>query len=262
MKRFFYYLKIWWMMSKYAFVVFLSNKVAVLIFLLGKILRFSFFIAFLFFLLKGTKSLAGYDIYQVMFFFLTFNLIDVSSQFLFREVYRFRQQVISGTFDLTLAKPINPLFRVLMGGADIVDFITIPPLVFAVWYVGSYLSPSPVTILIYILLIFNGIIIAASFYIFIISFGIITLEVDHATMIYRDIEDLGKLPIDIYREPLKSVVTYLIPIGVMVTLPAKVFMGLISPAGVLTGISLGLGLFFLAVKFWNYAVRFYTSASS
>jgi len=40
------------------------------------------------------------------------------AQLLFRDVYRFRPKVVSGDFDLILVKPINPLFRVLLGGAD------------------------------------------------------------------------------------------------------------------------------------------------
>ena len=56
-------------------------------------------------------------------------LIDVISQFLFREVYRFRPLVVSGEFDLVLVKPVSSLFRSLAGGADVIDLITIPPYV-------------------------------------------------------------------------------------------------------------------------------------
>ena len=149
------YAKIWWLMSKNAFLAVLSQRLGFGIFLLGKLLRFAFFIGFLFFLLKGTDRLAGYNLIQTLLFFLTFSLIDTVSQFLFREVYRFRPQVVSGSFDLVLAKPVNALFRVLMGGADIIDLVTIPPLVFAVVYVGCLLHPDMLHTTYYILLIFK-----------------------------------------------------------------------------------------------------------
>ncbi len=262
MKHIFRYLKIWWMMSRNSFLAVFNQKVALFIFLTGKILRFAFFIIFIYFLVGGTKSLAGYNSTQVIFFFLTFNLIDVLAQFLFREVYRFRPLVVSGDFDLVLVKPINALFRVLMGGADVIDLITIPPLIFAVWYVGRLFNPSMLQATLYILLLINGLLIAAAFHIAVLALGIITLEVDNIIMIYRDLVALGRFPIDIYKEPLRSAITYLIPVGIMITLPAKALMGLTSPVSILISLAVGLVAILAAYKFWNYALKFYTSASS
>ena len=262
MKRLTYYVKIWLKMSENSFVTMLSQKIGAAIFLTGKILRFIFFLSFLYFILKGAQRLAGYNTHQAIFFFLTFNVVDVFSQFLFREVYRFRPLVVSGDFDLILLKPMSALFRVLMGGADAFDFITIPPLLFAVYFVGRLLDPGILQIFLYIFLLANGLLIATAFHIAVISLGIITLEIDHTIMIYRDIMNLGRFPTDIYKQPLQGVLTYLIPVGIMITLPAKALMGLVTPVGVLASfIFSGLAIF-MSLKFWNYALKQYTSASS
>jgi len=244
-KRMLYYFKIWWMMSKNSFLSMLAHRVGVIVFLLGKILRFTFFVAFIYFLLVKTETLAGYTLNQTIFFFLTFNLIDIVAQFLFREVYRFRPLVVSGGFDLVLTKPISALFRSLMGGADVLDLITIPPLFAAIYYLGRFLNPLPIQVLFYLLLIFNGLIIATAFHIAVLSLGIITLEIDHTIMIYRDLVNLGRFPIEIYKQPLRGILTYLIPVGIMISLPAKSLMGLV-----------------ISVSFWNFALKHYTSASS
>src|SRR3990172_1736822 len=256
------YFKIWWLMSKNAFISMLANRLGASVFMFGKLLRFGFFLVFIVFLLKGTNTLAGYNLNQTLFFFLTFNLIDVVTQFLYREVYRFRPLVVSGSFDLVLTKPVNALFRSLMGGADILDFMTIPPLILAIYFLGRSLNPTTVQVLLYLFLLINGLLIATAFHISVLSLGIITLEIDHTIMIYRDITNLGRFPVDIYRQPLRGVLTYLIPVGIMMTLPAKALMGLVSPLGV--GISLGLAAtgIFLSLRFWNLALRQYTSASS
>lgn len=262
MKRFFYYTKIWWMMSKNSFEMFISQRVGMSIFLFGKILRFIFFFAFLYFILNGAKNLAGYNPTQAIFFFLTFNVVDVLGQFFFREVYRFRPLVVSGDFDLILTKPTSALFRVLMGGADVIDLVTIPPLFFAVYYVGRLLSPSPAQTLLFLALIFNGLLISTAFHIAVLSLGIITLEIDHSIMIYRDLTNLGRFPIDIYKQPLRGFLTYLVPVGVMITLPAKALMGLVSPTGILLSFALGMISIFAALRFWNFALTKYSSASS
>lgn len=249
-------------MSRNSFMDVLFQKMAFLIFLIGKVLRFLMFFGFLFFLLKGTKNLAGYNLNQTIFFFLTFNLVDVVSQFLFREVYRFRPLVVNGGFDLILVKPMSALFRVLMGGADVIDLATIPPLIFAIYWVGNLLHPTQFQLLIFLLLLINGLLIATAFHIAVLGFGIITLEIDHTIMIYRDLTSLGRLPVDIYKEPLKSILTYLIPVGIMVTLPAKALMGLVSPAGVILSLSIGILGVILAIRFWKFALTKYASASS
>lgn len=260
--RLFYYFKIWLLMSKNSFMMVLNQKKLFALFLTGKVLRFSFFVAFLYFLVLGSQQLAGYSVIQTIFFFLTFNLIDVIAQFLYREVYRFRNLVVSGDLDLVLAKPISALFRVLMGGSDVIDFVTIPPLVFTVWYVGSQLNPTLLNTIYYLVLLINGLIISTSFHIAVLALGIITLEIDHTIMIYRDLTNLGRLPVDIYKQPLQGVLTYLIPVGIMITLPAKALMGLVSVYGILLSFGLGIIAFFISLKFWNFALKKYTSASS
>jgi len=256
------YLKVWWLMSRNSFLGFLTQRFGAVIFLTGKLLRFGFFFIFIVFLLKGTKTLAGFNLNQTIFFFLTFNLIDVVSQFLFREVYRFRPLVVSGGFDLVLTKPISALFRSLMGGADVLDLITIPPLVVAIILAGRTLNPSILHSAYYIVLIFNSLVLATAFHIAVLSLGIITLEIDHTIMIYRDLTNLGRFPVDIYKEPLKGILTYLVPVGIMITLPAKAFIGLVSFKGILVSFALGILAISIALRFWDFALTKYTSASS
>ncbi len=249
-------------MSKNSFMVYLNQKKILAIFLTGKILRFIFFTGFLYFLVVGSERLAGYSVNQTLFFFLTFSLVDSISQFFFRDVYRFRTLVVTGDFDLILIKPISSLFRVLLGGADVIDFITLPPLFFAAYFIGGKLDPTTFQIFLYLLLVLNGLLLATAFHIAVLSLGIVTLEIDNTIMIYRDVTNLGRIPIDIYKEPLRGILTYLIPVGMMITTPAKALMGLVTPIGILGSFSLGIIALFVSLRFWNYALKQYSSASS
>lgn len=257
-----YYLIIWLKMGKNAFVVYLNQRGVLAVFLIGKIVRFLFTLAFLYFMVSGAKSLAGYDSNQIIFFFLSFNLVDIVSQFLFREVYRFRNMVISGDLDLVLVKPLNPLFRILFGGADIIDLITIPPVIAVIFYYGAKLNPGFLDVVFYFLLIANSLIISAAFHITVISMAIITLEVDHTVMIFRDLSRLGTVPVDIYKEPFRIAITYIIPIGIMLSFPAKAFLGVLGIKLILVSFLFGAFSLFFSLRFWEYAIRKYTSASS
>lgn len=261
-KKIKYYFRIWWHLNIKNILPVFNHNPTIIVFLIGKIIRFVFFGGFIYFLLKGTNTLAGYSLNQTLFFFLTFNLIDITGQFLFREVYRFRPQIISGTFDFILTKPMSPLFRVLLGGADATDLITLPPLIAILWYYGSLLDPNGLAVFYYIILVLNGLVISAAFHILVLAMGIITLEIDHTVMIYRDLVGLGRFPVDIYKEPLRSLITFIVPIGLMISIPAKALMGLINPVGVLSSVIFGIALLMLSLQFWKYALKKYTSASS
>lgn len=239
-----------------------ANRRVLFIFLVGKIIRYIAYFGFLYLLVSGTGGILNYSKEQTLFFTATYVLIDTTAQFFFRNVYSFRRLVITGDLDLILVKPSNTLFRVLLGGPDPIDLVTIPPIILIVVWIGSSLNPGLLQILLYIALILNGLVIAASFHIFVLAFGVISLEVDHLIHLYRDVTSMSRFPVDIYREPLRSVLTFIIPVGVMITIPAKAISGLVGVYGVISSFAIGIIFLFASVKFWNFALKRYTSASS
>jgi len=245
--------------SQIAFV----SRFGAVIFIFGKILRFAFFLLFLLLLISKTKAIVGYEIWQVIFFFATFNLVDTLVQFFLREVYRFRSYVVSGDFDYFLIKPISPLFRSLFGGSDVLDIpmllISVGFVIMSIFIIGD-ISLSGV--LVYLLLILNAFLIAFIFHIFILVVGILTTEVDNTLWLYRDITQMGRLPIDIYKEPIRGVLTFILPVGIMMTFPPKSLMGLLSIQSIMIALLVSAVLLYVSLKCWKFALRHYTSAGS
>lgn len=257
------YFRVWLKLTAYSFMTMLTSRFSFGLFFVGKALRFTFFFVFLLFLLSKTKVLAGYNLYQAALFVLTYNLIDTGVQLLFREVYRFRPLVVSGNFDLVLAKPLNPLFRVLAGGADIIDLLMFIPFVFGTIYLAGKIGG--ITLwgaIFYLLLIANAFLIATAFHIAVLALGILTTEIDNSIMVYRDVTRMAMIPIDVYKEPLRTFITYILPVGIMMAFPAKALMGLLSGWGILVAFLTGIFLFILSLKLWYFALGQYSSASS
>ena len=244
-------------------MVSLTSRFNAGVFFTGKLLRFLFFLIFLLTVFTSARTLAGYTSDQMIFFYFSFSLLDTVTQLFFREVYRFRPLIVSGDFDFALVKPMNPLLRVLVGGADPLDLGMLPLYIAAVVITGGRLGDvQGMNIASYVLLLANGFIIATGFHILVLALGILATEVDHAIMIFRDVVSMGRIPTDIYHEPLRMITTFVIPVGVMMTFPAKSLMGLLSPWMIATSLLLG-GLFFvLCLKAWQYALSQYSSASS
>lgn len=256
-------LKIWWLYTKYTFLQIMTNRTLMLVFLLGKIVRIAMFFMFLLFVFGGTSQIGGYSRNQILFFYLTFNLIDTSAQLLFREAYRFRPLVISGNFDFVLLKPVNPLIRVLLGGTDLMDLIMLVLITgVTFWFGFSNITRDPSLWLIFITLVINSVVFAASFHIFVLGLGIVTLSVDHLVMIYRDLTALLRIPVDLYTEPLRSFLTFVLPLGIMFTFPPKVLMGFLSWPYLIISFLFSLLLLVVNLKFWKYSLQHYQSASS
>lgn len=258
-----HYFRIWKRYTLNSFSTYLDSRFGAAIFLTGKLLRFLFFLIFLFLLLGNTKNLGGFNIYQVTFFFLTFNLIDTITQLLYREVYRFRPLVVEGRFDYVLLQPINSLFRSLAGGADFLDMVMLIPVLAMIIYVAFHLSPiSLIKIILYIILLINSFVLTTALHIIVLAVGILTTTVDHTIMIYRDLTSMGRIPIDIYKEPLRSLLTFIIPVGVIMTFPAKALMGLLSIWGVVISLLIAGVFLYGSLRLWRFALTKYTSASS
>ncbi|MBI2011979.1 ABC-2 family transporter protein [Candidatus Daviesbacteria bacterium] len=262
MKKFYKYLKVWWIYAVNTLQIQLVVRWAVALFLIAKLLRFGIFLFFIIILVSQTRVLAGYSLDQTILFFLSFNLVDILAQMLFREVYRFRQAIVSGTFDFYLMKPINVLFRSLLGGPDIIDFITLIPLIWAIVYFINSLDISSINLFIYIFLIIAGFIISMAFHILVLSLAVVTTEIDSAVLLYRDVSGMGRVPIDIYKEPIRGLLTFVIPVGIMMTFPTKSLLGLLSPLSILYAFLFSIVFLFTSLKVWHQAVLKYSSASS
>lgn len=253
-------IKIFLLFGKYSLKSTLKNAVGAISFLIGKILRFGLYFMFIFYLLGNTKLLVGYNTTQTIIFFLTFNIIDTLAQILFREVYRFRPLVVSGELDAILIKPYHPFMRILLGGIDFMDIITVFLYgILLIYFITQLSVLSVLNVLLFFALIINGLVIAAAFHIIVLALGILSTEIDHAIMIYRDLTRMGTLPVDIYAEPIRTFFTFVVPIGIMMTFPAKSLFGLLSGQFIAMSFAVSSILLLFSLFLWDRALKKYQS---
>ncbi len=248
-------LRIFILFSQYALKSILLYPVGTILFTLGKIIRFLLFFFFVYFLVSKTSSLKGYTTDQAIIFYLTFNVIDTAAQLLFREVYRFRQLVVSGDLDGILLKPYHPFLRVLVGGIDPLDagVLILYVILTLAFIIKLSATLSLVAIVMYFLLIVNAMVIGTAFHILVLAFGILTSNIDHGVMIYRDLTSVGRFPLEIYQEPFRWLITFVIPVGIMMSFPTQSLFGKL-------GINLTIVAFVLAGTFMYVSLRLWESA--
>lgn len=251
-------LRIWFLYTAMSFERTLSNRFISLVFVISKFIRVAIFLVFLLLIFSNASNISGFSREQMVFFYLSYNLIDTAAQFLFRNVYTFQSTVVSGDLDYVLLKPLNPLIKVLLGGADVLDLIMLAVITLVTVCFGlSYISTDFLFWLGFWALVFNALIIAASMHIFVLGIGVITVSIDHLIMIYRDITALMRIPVDLYADPLRSLLTVVVPLGIMFTFPPKFLMHLLTFDWLIYSVVVSVVLFFSSLKFWNYSLRHY-----
>jgi len=254
------YLIVWWKMAGVSIQSALTHRWGASLFVAGKLIRFGLFIIFLQVLHQRVNQLASYSLAQMMVFFLVFNLVDLFGQIFFRGIYWFRNKVVSGEFDFHLVKPMNALFQALTAQTDILD-VPLLVIVIAVLVtqpinlnVAGWLSLGAVLV--------SSLAIVTAIHIGVAALGVLTTEVDHTIMIYRDVSQMARFPVDIYTDWIRTVLTFVIPVAVAFTWPAKALMGLVSWQAVLGSVGAAGVSLVASLKLWNYALKHYASASS
>ncbi|HYD35299.1 MAG TPA: ABC-2 family transporter protein [Vitreimonas sp.] len=258
------YYQVWFITASNALQRAFVNRWTNVLFILGKVLRLGMSLLFLYLLKERNITIAGYTTDQVIVFFLTYQFIDIVAQVLYRGVYNFGRLIKSGEFDFYLARPISALFRSLTGEPDINDvFFLVPSTVLSIWLIAQLpLSITVSSVLLYLVVIINSLLIATGLHILVLVVGIVTTEVDNIIWTYRDITRLGQFPVTMYVEPLRTALFFILPVGFMYTIPAQVLLG--SPLSFSIPVTLGIGVvfFWITLKIWAWGLQRYSSASS
>lgn len=259
-----HYFRIWKQLASCAIQSTLSNRIDSLGYLLGKLVRFGFFWLFLVSIFQHTSDIAGYSKYEVLLFYVTYNLMDILPQIFFRGIYWFRHDVMQGNFDFVLVKPVKPLFYTLSRFTDLLDMIFIVPVLFLFVFVISKLgaSISLFNAAAYLIFLVFGFITVLAIHILSASITMRTLESENFIWAYRGAMTMGTFPPEIFSNTVKYIFTFGMPIMIIVAFPAKALLGMLSLQWGIIGAIYSLLFFSFSIWLWNRNLKYYSSASS
>lgn len=257
------YWRIWLRTASMAMQAQLTYRLGSAGFLIGKMFRLVFFFAFMAAVFNHVETVAGYSLLETALFFMTYNLVDMTAQILFRGVYGARRTVSEGDFDFYLVQPCSPLFRMTCSSVDFLDIITIIPVIVMTGVCFHRLPPlGAAAYAAYGALMLNGVALIFSIHVLVAGLAVRTQELESAIWIYRDVMFMGKFPVDVYAPAVRWALTIGVPVAVMTTFPAKAALGLLSPAWIVYAFALTAAALPLSWLFWRGSVARYTSSSS
>lgn len=265
MRHFKSYLRVWLKLTTQQFQSQVANsRGAAALFIFGKLFRLGTAFLMVYVIVGRAKLIAGYDLSQAVFILALFNLISSLTQLFMRGIYIFRQKVVDGTFDFYLLNPLSELFYSLFSYTDPLDLILFIPYVsIMVWaWIGTGFPITFINILILILVVIIAETMILAWHIFMIGIGIKYLEVDNTIMLYRDLERMAAMPIEIYGKYGSAVLTYIFPFALIATIPARIIFSLYNPWYLLGFALLAVFQLKLSLLFWSKCLESYSSASS
>ena len=172
-------------------------------------------------------------------------------------------EVWTGKLDFTLLRPVNVQFLVslrtwrlfalfdlalalgVLGTAITRTGLAMPPARWLAFLISLF---SSLTIMYAILLLFAA-------FVF-LSAGVLF------TWIFDALYQMARYPVAIYPGWLRLVLTWIVPVGMMTTIPAQALRGDVPPGLLAGAVALALGLLFAASAFFRLTLRRYASASS
>ena len=203
-----------------------------------------------------------HELYIVLgLFVLILGCVDA---FLTPNVQDFMEHIRLGTMDFILLKPINSQVHTSLRRLNVwrlTDVVLGASLVlYAVGQLDS--RPQPLHILYFLLLLGCALLIMYSLVMLLITSAFWFVQLENIMELLFTFYEAGRFPVTIFPGWVRVILTFVVPIAFVTTIPASVLLARLDGVFVAYAVLVAAALLTASVLFWNYAIRHYSSASS
>jgi len=212
-----------------------------------------------------TDSLAGWRPPELLAIVGVYTLVSGLTQLVIRpSLARFMEDVRLGTLDFMLTKPVDGQVLVSMRQIEVwklVDVVVgLVVLAVAIAQLGASVGAAEAVAFLVALL--AGVTIIYSFLLILATCAFWFVRLDNILSIFQSMYEAGRWPIGIYPPWLRTVLTFLVPIGFAITVPTEGLVGRLTSPNLLGAMALAVALPIVARVFWRIGVRHYSGASA
>ena len=212
---------------------------------------------------NGTDTFQGWSWPEALLVLGIFTLLQgISATFLVPNLNRIVRHVQEGTLDFILLKPISSQFWL---STYSVSPWGLPDVAFGlllVGYAGTRLRLGMAQYLGSLAPIALGVVILYSLWFMLGATSIWFVKIYNVTEVLRGLVEAGRYPIAAYPAAYRIFFTFIVPVTFLTTVPAEVMLQRAEWSWLLGSFGLACLLFLVANRFWKFALRYYTSASS
>jgi ABC-2 type transport system permease protein len=239
-------------------VKFLTNVFMSVFWLLSAIVSVAVFFS-------HTDKIGGWSWPEVLMVVALFTFFSgVMEAFLRPNVGAVLDQIRDGTFDFVLIKPVNVQFIASLRSIVFWQLIDIVIGLGLVVYALSQLHiiPTLAQIAAFALMLLSATAIVYSLWLMMVSLAFWFVRLDNFTELFYGFYQAGRYPVTIYRGIVRAFLTFIVPIAFVTTFPASALLGRLDQTTAAIGVGFAILFFLAASRFWRYALRYYSSASS
>lgn len=212
-----------------------------------------------------TDNLAGWRPAELLAIVGVYSLVSGLTQLIVRpSLSRFMEDIRLGTLDFTLTKPVDAQMLVSMRQIEVwklVDvFVGLVVLAVAMVQLGATIGPAEAVLFVVALL--AGVTIIYSFLMILAICAFWFVKLDNILQIFQSMYEAGRWPIAVYPPWLRVALTFLVPVGFAITVPAEGLVGRMTIGSILGAVALAIVLPLVARRFWRIGVRHYSGASA
>ena len=235
---------------------FLIASVSSLVNLIG-----SLFGLFLFY--RTGYQFAGWDWQAALLVLGLFTILQgVAATLFIPNLNRIVRYVEQGTLDFVLLKPISSQFWLSLRQLSPWGLPDIAFGVGLILYASRLKNLSLGNLGFGAILLAFGTVILYSLWFMLGATSIWFVKIYNVTEVLKGFLEAGRYPVVAYPAIYRVFFTFVIPIAFLTTIPAEAMLGRLNPLWLLADLGLAIALLWISHRFWQFALKFYTSASS
>lgn len=221
----------------------------------------SLFGLFLFY--RTGYSFAGWDWNASLLVLGVFTLLQgFSSVALAPNLNRIVRHIEQGTLDFVLLKPISSQFWLSTRSLSPWGLPDVGFGLMVLGYAGQRLGLSPWAYGAGIVPVLLSCLILYSLWFMLGAMSVWFVKIYNVTEVLRGLVEAGRFPMAAYPVGYRFFFTFVVPVAFLTTVPAQAFLGQMTWGWLGGSILLAIALLIASNRFWRFALRFYTSASS
>tara|TARA_B100000242_G_scaffold265138_1_gene213124 strand:- start:68 stop:862 length:795 start_codon:yes stop_codon:yes gene_type:complete len=234
------------------------DLVTAILSLLGSIFLLSIFF-------QNNNSIGGWKFEQALIIQAIYTILNgITNTWFNPNLTEIVKHIREGTLDFVLLKPIDSQFfislkkitpsgflEIILGFCLLIYCIKLNQINLNL----SFLTLSSITIICSISILY-------SLWFFISTTTIWFVKTWNATEVLRSFLYIGRFPLNSFSFSLRIFFSIFIPIAFITTIPSEVFLGIYQLWKIMLELTVAIVFLFTSRKFWLFALKFYSSASS
>jgi len=213
---------------------------------------------------RYTGSLGGWTFHQALALFGIYLLIEeFASGFLAFNIGSLPELIRRGDLDFILLKPVNSQLQVSIRHFRIVS---LPAYLLAFGILGYAMvemgSLTVTNLLLLVIFLACALLIVYAIWALLHTLAFWLVRIENIAQIFYGVFKVARFPIGAFPSPMRIIFTVIIPVTFITTVPASAAAGILDwRLGAAAPLIALLGVW-LSHRFWQFALRHYTSASS